>query len=158
MIAAVRGGVALLVLAVAYVLLVSSVDRWELLVGVLLAGVASAAGGLARTGGDRVRLRHVPLGVLATVPSAVLTGTAQVLRAAATGRPGRLREALARASGDDERAVTLRAFGALSVSAGPATTWVEADPATGTVLLHELGTVEPGRTEQALQRTRVSQR
>jgi hypothetical protein len=133
-------------------MLISAVDRYELLVaiGIGLAGALLAS--YARSAQSTSwRLGVRALAWLPTVPASIVTDTGRVLLAAAKGDSGRWRELdLADAGGDTARARGIRALGAMVLSLSPGTVVQAVDERTGTARLHDLGGSAGSRVERAI--------
>jgi hypothetical protein len=140
------------VLLVVELLLVSSVDRAELVLAVGLAVPAAALTVLAR-GSESLQLR-VPRGGLrwfVALPAAVVRDSVAVWAAAATGRRGSWRE-LPRpgTAGDDATAAGRRAWAALVLTTSPGSLCV--DVRDGVARLHDLGGSAGSALERAVSR------
>jgi hypothetical protein len=122
-------------------MLVSAVDRYELLVAVILGLCAALVATGARTAQPtswRVRARWVRW--LLPLPLAILTDTGRVLVAALAGRSGTWREVdLSEAVGSTARARAARAVGALVLNTAPGTVVTAVDGQTGRARVHALG-------------------
>ena len=135
-------------------MLVSAVDRWELLVALglgLLGALVAVAARVAQP--TSWRFRPTWLGWLLRLPLAIVGDTARVLLAAARASAGEWRTfPVAEAAGDDATARGARALGALVMSMSPGSVVVDIDPAEGIARVHAFGTAGGSALEGALSR------
>ena len=133
-------------------LLVSAVDRAELVLAVLLGLVAALVASAARTAQPTswsVRASWVRW--LALLPLSVLRDAGAVARAALMGSSGTWRRVpVAGAAGDTARARAARSVAGLVLSASPGTVVVDVDPDAGTALVHALGSTRGSALERAV--------
>jgi hypothetical protein len=141
-------------LTVCELMLISAVDRYELLAAVGLGLAGGLVATFARTAQPSSwRLRFQWLGWLPLLPVRVVADTARVLLAAARGETGSWRDAaIAHAQGDDAGARGARAVGAIAMSLAPGSVVLDVNAATGVARLHALGSVGGSRLEQAVAR------
>jgi hypothetical protein len=139
-------------LTVGELMLVSAVDRYELLVAVLLGLAGAVVASLARTA--QPSSWRIGLGWLVwlpLLPGRVLVDTAGVLLAAARGESGSWREVLvADAEREDARGRGARALGAIALSLSPGSVVLDVDPASGRARLHSLGSQGGSALERAI--------
>jgi hypothetical protein len=140
------------VLTACELMLVSAVDRYELLVAVLLGLAGAVVASLARTAQQSSwRLGSGWLAWLPLLPGRVLADTAGVLLAAARGESGSWREVpVADAQRDDARGRAARALGAIALSLSPGSVVVDVDPASGRARLHSFGSRGGSALEKAI--------
>jgi hypothetical protein len=123
-------------------MLVSAVDRWELLVAIglgLLGALVAVAARVAQP--TSWSFRAAWLRWLLPLPVAIVGDTARVLVAAARGSTGEWRTIpMADATGEGATARGARAVGALVLSMSPGSIVVDIDPAKGAAKLHGFGT------------------
>lgn len=135
-------------------MLISAVDRYELLAAVLLALVCAVVASLARTAQPSSwRLRLDWLGWLPLLPVRIVLDTVAVLLAAAKGEKGTWRTTpVAGAKGDDAGARGARAVGAMALSLSPGSVVVDVDGTSGVARLHSLGSSGGSSLEKAVAR------
>src|SRR3954447_11819856 len=140
------------ILTVLELLLVSAVDRAELILAVALGLCGAVVAVLARAAQPTSwRLPRWGVRALLRLPAAVVRDAVAVLHAAARGRTGTWRRLeITGGAGDDSAARGARAAAALIVSVSAATVIVGVDPRSGAALVHDLGGSPGSRLEQAV--------
>jgi hypothetical protein len=135
-------------------MLISAVDRYELLAAVLLALACAVVASLARTAQPSSwRLRLDWLGWLPLLPARIVVDTFHVLVAAAKGEKGTWRTTpVGGATGHDASARGARALGAMALSMSPGSVVVDVDPTSGAARLHALGSGGGSSLEKAVAR------
>jgi multisubunit Na+/H+ antiporter MnhE subunit len=135
-------------------MLISSVDRYELLVGVAFGLACALIATFARSAQPSSwSLRLDWLAWLPLIPLRVIADTWHVLVAAAKGDTGSWRETpVADAVGDTARARGARAIGAMALNLAPGSVVLDVDATTGLARLHSLGTSGGSRLEQTVAR------
>lgn len=143
-----------LVLFALELLLVSSVDRAEVVLAAPLAVVAAGLTVAAHaTASATQRVPAATLRWLVRLPLSVLRDSGAVWLAAARRRRGTWRELpITGAVGDEPGAAGVRAVASLVLSASPASVCVDVDPQRGTALLHDLGGSAGSSLERAVRR------
>jgi multisubunit Na+/H+ antiporter MnhE subunit len=133
-------------------LLISAVDRAELLLAVLLGlvgAIVAVAGRLAQPSGWS--LPGWSWRALAVLPLSIVRDSVVVFAAAARGASGSWRRfPVAAAAGGDAKASGARAVASLLIAATPSTVAVGVDPDTGQALVHQLAGPAQSRLERAL--------
>ncbi|HLI55212.1 MAG TPA: Na+/H+ antiporter subunit E [Acidimicrobiales bacterium] len=130
----------------------SALSGQELLVAALASiPCGAAAYGTRRVIGDTWTARPRWLGAALVLPVAIVTDTAQVLWAAATGKRGRFVRVRTGFAGDSTEARAGRGVAVALVSTSPGSYALDIDPGTGEMLVHSLAPKGP-RVESRLGR------